>query len=112
MSRHVRVTVEGVTTQSDGVLRIRVGAGGPSPAFPLLLIDSGWPGVTVEDVTPGRVWTDGDVIDHNGEVWVRVGGAWRSTLANSRRLEDDRAEATLSLYPRTTTLVRYQHGEQ
>jgi len=106
--QQVRITLDGVAQcDPDGqILRMRMGG----TTGPLVLISKAWPGVAVEDVTPAREWTNGDVIDHNGDVWVRVAGQWRAVVAHRVRLTDAEADRTLAMYPQTTQVVRYQAG--
>jgi hypothetical protein len=115
--RSVRVTVEGATLQMNdcGVVRVRVGADLPgAEAFPLLVLDASWPGVTVETVEQPRTWTDGDVIvGASGSVWGRRGGRWNlaGDSCGSCDLTDAAAEQALRS-DEGYTLLRYQAGEQ
>jgi hypothetical protein len=108
--QHVRITLEGVAEcVPDGqVLRVRMGGSDG----PLVLVSKAWPGVSVEDVTPPRTWTDGDVIAEGSDVWARVDGRWLKAGADKRwGASDDTANRTLARYPLATTVLRYQVGE-
>lgn len=85
MTRQVRITLEGDATNvvdshghPTGCLRVRYApARGELPAASVF-VDTRAESVTVEDVTPERVWTDGDVVQHvpTGQAFVRGEAAW------------------------------------
>lgn len=105
MSRRVRVTVEGDATESPahGVLRVYVGASR------CVMVDPSWSGVSVEDVAPPRVWTDGDVAQGLRYVWTRHRGQWH-TPAELHALDDHEVTEGVDGCEGWTAL-RYQAGE-
>jgi hypothetical protein len=74
--RPVRVTIEGEAYSPAGGVLIVVRKDGGKIVFP-----SAAAGVTVEDIVPPRVWTDGDVVQHSTDTWTltRERGQWLST---------------------------------
>lgn len=73
--RRVRVTVEGfarAVKHDSRYLYIKHG----EHSF---LVCAEAEGVTVEDVVPPRVWTDGDVVQTRLQVFERRDGRWRTT---------------------------------
>ena len=105
MSRRVRVTLEGDAHGFPGsdVLRVFVGAS------QCVTVDPSWPHVSVEDVEPPRVWTDGDVVQGVQHVWTRHGTAWH-TPAVGGVLTDALVSEGVGGCEQWTPL-RYQHGD-
>lgn len=70
MSGRVRLTIEGERTSHSGNAVVRVKYG-PNAS---VLVDTTHDTVTVEDIVPPRVWTDGDVVQEvaSDRVWRRV----------------------------------------
>lgn len=102
-TRRVRVTMEADARDLGSSLRLLIVPGGT------VLVDPDWPGVTVEDISPERQWTDGDVVAwDDGHVFTRYGGIWVSPSHGSRHYDSLAAEA---LKDGGATLVRYQAGE-
>ena len=110
--QHVRITLEGVADGvPDGqVLRVRMGGSDG----PLVLVSKAWPGITVEDVTPPRTWTDGDVVQSPTHVYSRDGGEWRghsmSGLGPAGGPHSDGTTAR-DVASGFLTVLRYQAGE-
>jgi hypothetical protein len=105
----VRVTIEGEAYHPSGDDRtlIVVRQDGGKIVFP-----SSAEGVTVEDIVPPRVWTDGDVIHDpdNGETFTRVDGKWRSSHSPHSLVSDELV--TLWVKDEAEWLVlRYQVGD-
>lgn len=106
--RTVRVTLEGTAHKlkhDDTVLIITRQDGGK-----VCLPESG-PGITVEDITPARTWTDGDVIVAlpTDLVWWRQSGRWHNG-ANATTASDREATRWADGGERVSVL-RYQAGE-
>lgn len=104
--RRVRITLEAMAVQSGhsaDVLRIRQDNGS------VTWIDTR--GVTVEDVTPARVWTDGDVVRHADDNYVahRVAGGWHTTT--SRGVWSDDEKVSQHVESGRLVVLRYQAGE-
>lgn len=83
--RPVRVTIEGEAyhpdSSSDVLILVRPDGG--KVVFP-----TNAEGVTVEDIVPPRVWTDGDVVEAPGLwiAWRERGEWWTTTQAKSGTL--------------------------
>lgn len=106
--RPVRVTIDGEAySPAEGVLIVVRQDGGK------VCLPEG-PGVTVEDIVPPRVWTDGDVVRVNpnrGPAYVahRVGGHWPTTVGGT--LEDSHMDHVVDRDGFSVQVLRYQAGE-
>lgn len=107
--RPVRVTIEGEAYSPDAtnsvVIVVRQDGG-------KVCLPADAPGVTVENIEPPRVWTDGDVVQHvtDNRVWRRVkteaGHRWTNgfmglLVDTTVSVRVDRGELRV---------LRYQHG--
>lgn len=103
--RAVRVTIDGIATTlptAPHLLRVVREDGG------VLLVPAECAGVTVEDRTPARTWTEGDVILHGDTVWLRGPERWTAPGTTSYPLDDAAANRTLAQHPDTTEVLRCQ----
>lgn len=104
--RRVLVTVEGRVVKESphrALLAVETEDGAS------LYVPTNAKGVTVEDLPPEYEWTDGDVIVHRGNVWVRDAGVWNNSTGRSGGLSDGAAGRTLSRHA-DATVLRYQAG--
>lgn len=107
--RPVRVTLEGEayrpTPGSDNVLMVVL------PSGSKVCLTEGL-GITVEDIEPPRVWTDGDVVQApTGLTYSRDHGEWTGYSRNVGRLGPHSDEETArDVRNGFLTVLRYQHG--
>lgn len=103
--RPVRVTIEGEAYHPAGDDRVLivVRADGAKLALTQGL------GVTVEDIEPARVWTDGDVVQ-GMRVWERRDGEWFAALSPGLTVDASDADISADVAARAMRVLRYQHG--
>lgn len=106
--RPVRVTLEGEAYRphgADSVLMVVLASGHK------VCLTEGL-GVTVEDVAPPRVWTDGDVVQHPRGNYVaqRRHGEWRTTTMPPDQSWPD-SKVNEAVAAAGLLVLRYQAGE-
>lgn len=106
-ARHVRVTITGKAhqlTHAPNLLRVQASEGRT------ILVDTTDAGVEVETVAAPVTWTERDVVELSGHVFVRdEHGTWRCTELGLTELDDASVDDVLRA---GGTVVRCQHTEQ